>query len=438
MLASVYGAPDAGNEWGLLLIHILTVLMHLSRSVIDGCLYFTTNNQLSKEKRGRYDSVWCTEYIVLLTWTDDIPYFGTDGLCEWFELEIVKHVPMKFQPECRDFISIECKQDLVRKVTELTQCAYWVGVAERFKDYLRAPFHVQIPLPQGVVVEPATDEEVEEAKRFPYRQLVGCMAFPSCHTKLEIRFAISLLGRFMQRWSMHHWGVAVHCLKYCIATREIGLMYSAGLDWHGVNVPYAYADSGFTAPRSQGCRATLMNGAVISLTSQKHSTVDVSTTGAELTEAFLASNDIVGFRNLLGELGFVLQAPTVLYQDNQPAIQIAEGRRNLASKTKHMDIRVWKLRERIDDQEIALVYCSTVDMLADIGTKALGPLAFCYLLGPLAFCYLRDCANGYALVRHHHPEYQMCALVVKLEDFKAAWGLSAGGSAGGSEGSAGQ
>ena len=85
-----------------------------------------------------------------------------------------------------------------------------------------------------------------------------------------------------------------------------------------------------------------MNGAVISSSSQKHSTVETSTTSAELTEAFLASNDVAGFRNQMREMGFVLRCLAVLYQDSQPAIQVAEGQRNLASATKHMDIRVWK------------------------------------------------------------------------------------------------
>ena len=88
-----------------------------------------------------------------------------------------------------------------------------------------------------------------------------------------------------------------------------------------------------------------MNGAVISLSSQRHSTVDTSTTGAELTEAFLASNDIVGFRNLLTELGLAEEEPTVLYRDNKPALQVAQGIRNLVSKTMHLDLCVWKVEK---------------------------------------------------------------------------------------------
>jgi hypothetical protein len=155
-----------------------------------------------------------------------------------------------------------------------------------------------------------------------------------------------------------------------------------------------------------------MNGAVISISSQKHSAVDTSTTGAELTELFLASNDVVGFRNLMRELGFVLQGPTVIYEDCQPAIAVAEGERNLAQKTKHLEIRTWKLRERIDDQEVILHFCGTVDMLADIGTKA---------LGVKPFEYLRDLMNGYAIVRLRHAGVDLPVLVVAKMDLDSAF-----------------
>jgi len=95
------------------------------------------------------------------------------------------------------------------------------------------------------------------------------------------------------------------------------------------------------------------------------------------------------------ELGFMLEGPTVLYQDNQPAIQVAGGARNLGSVTKHMSIRTWKLKGRVEDKQVCVEYCNTVDMLADIGPKS---------LGPTQFCYLRDWCTGYALLRRNHPD----------------------------------
>ena len=99
---------------------------------------------------------------------------------------------------------------------------------------------MRIPLPERVVTVEASDGEHAAARKYPYRQLLGCIAYPSCHTKLEIRFAVSLLSRYMNKWSETHWNLCVRLLRYCINTREIGIVWGRGLDWHGVNVPYAY------------------------------------------------------------------------------------------------------------------------------------------------------------------------------------------------------
>jgi hypothetical protein len=85
-------------------------------------------------------------------------------------------------------------------------------------------------------------------------------------------------------------------------------------------------------PRSQGCRITMMNGAAISYsyTSARHTTTDDSTVAAELTEGHFASSDVMGFRTLISEVGCFQEEPTVLYQDNQPAIKTANNRGSLA------------------------------------------------------------------------------------------------------------
>ena len=55
-----------------------------------------------------------------------------------------------------------------------------------------------------------------------------------------------------------------------------------------------------------------------------------------------------------------------------------------------MDIRIFKVREWIDEGALVTTYCNTLSMAADIGTKALGERQF-------VFC--RDLMNGYALVQ---------------------------------------
>ena len=63
----------------------------------------------------------------------------------------------------------------------------------------------------------------------------------------------------------------------------------------------------------------MMNGSVTSGTAKQHPTVDDSSTKAKLTECKYAADDVVTFRGFLGELGFELEEPRIIYQDNQPA-----------------------------------------------------------------------------------------------------------------------
>lgn len=435
----LYGIPSAGHSWATTLIRKLTgPELQMKRSCVDGCCYYKTNNALKTEsgpyknnlyrkvpdKQGiannvnlasairqphRLDAVWATEYVMMLTWTDDFPYFGTTKMRKWFEVEIAKLMKLEFLGECKDFVSIQIKQH-EDGCKELYHSDYWLALKVKYKEQLGTR-NINIPMKPWVEktlmsITEMKPEEHEAVEDFPYRELIGSIAFPSCHTKLEIRFAVSILSRYLSNWNAECVSAALDLLSYCIHTHDIGILYSPGIDLHGDNTIYCYADSGFQAPRSQGCRLVKMNGGIISLSSQRHSTVDTSTTAAELTEAYLASNDVCGFRNMMLELGLPVNEATVLYEDNMPCIQLAEGERNLNETSRHMEIRVWKLRERIDMQMVGMTYCRTYDQLSDIGTKAL-PLD--------QFRYLRDSMNGYAAALLQEPRREMPSACIEYK-----------------------
>ena len=50
-------------------------------------------------------------------------------------------------------------------------------------------------------------------------------------------------------------------------------------------------------------------------------------------------------------------------------MSVAENRGSLAKKSKALDIRVFGIRNRLEDQHLELKYVSTVEMVADFGTK---------------------------------------------------------------------
>jgi hypothetical protein len=188
---------------------------------------------------------------------------------------------------------------------------------------------------------------------------------------------------------MDHFKALIKALEYGYSTRHLGLRYNGNLTEKELNVLIGFADSSLTIPRSQGCRLVVMNGAAISFTSKKHTTTDDSTTSAELTELHLCACDVLGFRELLKEIGLEQKEPTIIFQDNQAAIQISMNRGSLSKKTRAMEVRVFSVRNKIEDMKVVPIYLKTELMLADLGTKA---------LDPALFIFLRDQLCGYAKI----------------------------------------
>jgi hypothetical protein len=260
---------------------------------------------------------------------------------------------------------------------------------DRFKEYL-GPNELKarlVPLSSAdekLLMEP-TDEDILAAQHLPFASVLGVVQYPTCYTKLEMKYSMSVLSRWRTKWGVKHFEILLKALEYGYSStsRKMGLKYDGNGDTSIVNVLTGYADSSLSVPRSQGSRTITMNKAAITMTSKRHSTTDDSTLSAELTEAYLLACKIEGFRNLMAEVGLEQNGPTILYQDNMAAIQVAMNRGSLSRKTRGTELRVLTYRNKVEDLKVVPIYPKTTSMLADIGTKALDPKLFIYLRGIL-------------------------------------------------------
>ena len=411
-ISAVYGNPAATRLWSIKNDEYISKTCGLKKSIVEPCLYYTTVIDKNPTRR---KTMMVTAILLVGVHVDDLLLSGTLKMKEVFMKKYTEACGglVNWQVPANEFTSMQIKQDKDRGYCELTQEKYWEAAGKRFNKYLPAAYSKHIPVPPKTELKEATDEEFEAAKDLPYRELIGTLNYPAQMTKFEIQFAVQQLSRHMKKWSKTLFEIAVEVLMYCITTKAIGVIYSRGLDSHGINMLYGYADATHKPGRPVGCRQIMFNGAVVRSKSAQHAICSDSTCLAESIESALAANDIAVFRYLIKEIGFKMEEPTVLYQDNQAAIQVAEGcstsGQSSGSKARHILIRVAKLAEYITDKEIQLLYCSTVQMLADLGTK---------FHALRQFVYLRDMQNGYALVKARRdgypvPEY-VCDITKKL------------------------
>ena len=88
-----------------------------------------------------------------------------------------------------------------------------------------------------------------------------------------------------------------------------------------------------------------------------------------------ATQEVIWLRRLLASLGIESNSPTKIFEDNQGAIEISRNPKH-HDRTKHIDVCHHFVRERVASSEIAVVYCPTGDMIADVMTKELGAVKF--------------------------------------------------------------
>jgi hypothetical protein len=348
------------------------------------------------------------EWMIAHIWTDDVRYFGTDELLKRYEENLQKKIKVKFLGVPEEFVGTEFVQDLDMGLCELKAPKYWEGAAQKFVKHfpkgIKKRFNpLSIQDERIMLTQEISDVQVEEAKHLPYRELLGVVSYHASCTKLEMRYAVSICGRHRGRWGVEQFNIVKKMFEYGYTTRHTGLIYSKGLDSHGINVLSCHADSGHSLPRSHGGTTCMLNGAAITHSAKKHSLTASGTYHDEIIEFSIAANKVVGLRNMMEEMHLSQDKPTVIYQDNEAAIQIVKNRGSMSGQSRHIERRVLTSRNKIEDGQIIPVYIDTTRMIADIGTKA---------FGDIQFAYFRDLLTGYSLVKKHHATYKLPSYIV--------------------------
>ena len=83
-----------------------------------------------------------------------------------------------------------------------------------------------------------------------------------------------------------------------------------------------------------------------------------------------ATQEAIWLRRLLSDIGSRSEEPTVIFEDNQGAIEISKNAK-FHNRTKHIDVRFHFIREKVLSNEVKVIYLSTEEMLADVMTKGL-------------------------------------------------------------------
>jgi KUP system potassium uptake protein len=111
-------------------------------------------------------------------------------------------------------------------------------------------------------------------------------------------------------------------------------------------------------------------GGAIAYKSKYQEVIALSTTEAEFVAACDAAKFILFIRSILEDLGLDQPDATILFEDNQGALLMANAQQP-TRRTRHMDIKHFSLLEWVEKDLILLKAISTHDNAADAMTKFL-------------------------------------------------------------------
>ncbi|KAJ0890765.1 putative RNA-directed DNA polymerase [Helianthus annuus] len=366
LIKSLYGLKQAPRKWNEKLTSVLLELGFI-QSFCDHSLYV-----LSKS----------TVFIVLLVYVDDIVITGNnDSEIDKIKSLLSNNFKIKDLGVLKYFLGLEVVYDKFGLC--LNQRKYCLELLAEF-GYLGCK-PVNTPIELSHIVNKLTDSDKTELVDVTnYQKLIGKLIYLSL-TRPDISYAVQYLSQFMHKPLTVHLRIALRLLRYLKLSPGKGLVFKKSDSFDLT----CFADSDWAkcldTRKSVTGYCIFLGNNLVSWKSEKQSTVSRSTGEAEYRAMCSATCELVWIVNVLSELDVQCKIPIPVFCDSNAAMSIAANP-VFHERTKHFEIDLYFLREKVSNGFIVTNKVESQDQLADIFTKGLSVTQhneFCGHLGML-------------------------------------------------------
>ena len=376
LLRSLYGLPQSGRNWNLLIIQYLRSI-HFVQIREDLCLLILVIDGVVVALIALY-----VDDFLIGTDTEEREIWLLDLLNLRFDIKVIglpvmllgmtlKWTPV---PQQRYFEKVKISNpkcvNLLLAQFQMTDCK---------PRNIPANPHTILSKSQCPTEEQRQDPEIIKIQKW-YRTLVGSFIWLSSTVRVDIIHALLILSSFMSNPSYEHYRAALWTLQYLKGSIELGITYS--IDGEFDLLGYVDADYGSHEDRKSVYSYLFMfAGGPISWKSGFESLVALSTAEAEV-RAMHAMKEAVKhnlylkkvFASLLQpEIAerskiYITRLPMLIREDNRAAIRYVINPSG-ESSMKHIESDICWLHDHVADGNIKFEECASKDMLSDNGTK---------------------------------------------------------------------
>ena len=201
-----------------------------------------------------------------------------------------------------------------------------------------------------------------------YSGLVGALLYAAPCARPDVNQAVSLLARALTFPTPELMRCAERALLYMAHTSELGMTIDGTLPDAGVLD--AESDSDWSVGHSTTGFLLFLCGCAIVYSSKRQPCIALSSTEAEIIAASACALEVAHMRALLSEMGLPQSQPTIIYVDNQGAVELSRDRKS-CHRSRHVDRRYFKVRELAAEGVLRVDPIDTLRNSSDLLTKPL-------------------------------------------------------------------
>jgi hypothetical protein len=232
---------------------------------------------------------------------------------------------------------------------------------------------VKIPMSPMRHRDPICEDKSGSYDKQQYQRLLGGLMY-LVKSRPDIAAALSYAATKSVSPSERDFDDLLYMLAYLKGTRELGLVLMSNNASSSL-VMRCYVDASYLSHSDSkshhGWTISLGEFGCFLVKSQKQSIVATSSTHAEMHALFKLSVEIVYFIELMVELGRPLSLPVVIFEDNQPVLDLVKETRGVTKRSRHFLMNIAYVRHLISTKYIDVIKVPTESNTADILTKAI-------------------------------------------------------------------
>ena len=229
---------------------------------------------------------------------------------------------------------------------------------------------ISTPLPSGLKFSKLKSDYMDDPSL--YRSIVGALQYITI-TRPEIGYSVNKACQFMAQPLMDHWKVVKHILRYLKGSIAYVLHIQPISNVQNNYTIHAYCDADWASDiddkHSTSGACIYFGSTLVSWWSKRYTLVARLSVEVEYRSLATTAIEIVWLQSLLHEL-YLKCNTLVIYCDNQSVVALSHNH-VLHSRTKHMELDIFFVREKVLQQSLIVRHIPVVDQIADILTKPL-------------------------------------------------------------------